>query len=64
MPGGRVSKRLQGQPPSIKNSAKRTRRPNKNTLDTFQETQVFIRQVKGQNKPPIQAKVSSKPPIQ
>lgn len=33
MPGGRASKRLQGQLPSIENSIKRARRPNKNTLN-------------------------------
>ena len=64
MPGGRVSKRLQGQPPFAENSAKRTRRPNKNTLDAFQKTQTPVRQYQRPKKRPVQAKVSPEPTIQ
>ena len=64
MPGGRVSKRLQGQPPSAENSAKRTRRLNKNTLDAFQQTQAPLRQDKRPKKRPVQARVSPEPTIQ
>ncbi|PMD14669.1 hypothetical protein NA56DRAFT_650779 [Hyaloscypha hepaticicola] len=64
MPGGRVSKRLQGQPPSAENSAKRTRRPNKNTLDAWQKTQAPIRQVERRKKRPVQTKAPPEPIVQ
>ena len=59
-----MSKRLQGQPPSTELSAKRTRRPNKNTLDAFQQTQAPLRQDKRPKKRPVQARVSPEPTIQ
>jgi hypothetical protein len=64
MPGGRASKRLQRQSPSTEPSIKRTRQPNKNTLNAFQQKQAPPRQEKRLKTLPVQAPISPEPTIQ
>jgi hypothetical protein len=64
MPTARSSKRLQGQPPSGEKNAKRTRRPNSNTLERFQAGQSPIIRYKRPKKKAIRPRDPPKPEIE